>query len=188
VSVWQRHRRSWLGLLVFALAGVAMLGLYYLGFNGKARALEQRLENRQSEYAQLEQQLASVSETLTTMEADDRRMKELFGTLEDVPRRLTRYIRLVHQLSRRSGMTINGSVAFDADEIEEFGLAERSMRLEVVGNYNSFRRFINMMELSEEFLAVRDVQVRREKGSGGDLRIGLSVSTLFSAESQEPQV
>lgn len=188
MSIWLRRRWAWLGPLAFAVTGLLALGFYYLALNGKARALESRLESRTEVRDQLRGELEAAERTVARLHSDDQRVAELFGTIEDVPRRMTRYVRLVHDLTSRAELTITGSVGFGAEEIEEFGLAERSMQFEVAGNYNSLRRFINMLELSDAFLALRDIQVRVDSDRGGRLRAGLTVSTLFAAEgSAEPR-
>ncbi len=187
MSAWRRHRSSWLGPVLFAVLGLIALGSYYLAFNGKARALERRLENHRQSRDELHQQLQMVAESLAMMDADDQRIEQLFGTIEDVPRRLTRYIRLVHQLTERSGLEISGSVGFGSEENEDFGLAERTMDFDVRGDYDSFRRFINMLELSEEFLAVRDVRVQADRDNPNQLRVGISVSTMFAADPPVPE-
>lgn len=181
MSVWNRHRWSWLGPLLFAVGGLLLLGFYYLALNGRARALEQRLENRTEVRDQLRVELATATAAVDRLAADDSRVAELFGTIEDVPRRMTRYVRLVHRLTRRAGVEITGGVGFGGEEIEEFGLAERSMNFEIRGNYNQLRRFINMLELSDAFLALRDIQVTTDRDTN-QLRAGLTVSTLFAAE------
>lgn len=184
MSVWSRHRWTWLGPLLFAVGGLLLLGFYYLALNGRARALERRLENRTEVRDQLREELDAASAAVARLATDDARVAELFGTIEDVPRRMTRYVRLVHDLTNRSGVQITGSVGFGGAEIEEFGLAERSMNFEIRGNYNSLRRFINMLELSDAFLALRDIQVSTDRDSN-QLRAGLTISTLFAAEGAE---
>lgn len=188
MSVWSRHRWTWLGPLLFAVGGMLLLGFYYLALNGKARALESRLQDRIEVRDQLLGELATATAAVDRLAADDARVAELFGTIEDVPRRMTRYVRLVHELTKRAGVNITGGVGFGGEEIEEFGLAERSMNFEIRGDYNSLRRFINMLELSDAFLALRDIRVTIDRDTNV-LRAGLSVSTLFAAEgAPTPQV
>ena len=186
MSAWTRHRWRWLGPLVFALCGLLLLGFYYLALNGKARALERRLENRIEVRDDLQRQVGLAQAAVERLEADDMRVTELFGTIEDVPRRMTRYVRLVHQLTRRAGVKVSGGVGFGGEEIEDFGLAERSMDFEIQGDYDSLRQFINMLELSNAFLTLRDIQVRSDSRQGPNrLVAGLTVSTLFAAEGSE---
>lgn len=182
MSAWDRRRWAWLGPLLFAVSGLLVLGFYYLALDGEARALEQRLENRSEVRDRLLGGLQTAEASLSRLESDNRRVAKLFGTIEDVPRRVTRYVRLVHDLTQRSGLTITGSVGFGSQEIEEFGLAERSMQFEVAGGYDALRKFVNMLELSDAFLALRDIQVRVDRDQGNRLRAGLTVSTLFAAE------
>ncbi len=181
MSVWTRHRRAWLTPAVFAAVGLIALATYYVGFNNRARALDQRLEARRATKAELQRQVATASEYAETLATDQSREESLFGTIEDVPRRMTRYVRHVHELCQKSGLVIDGGIGFGSDELGDFGLAERSMEFDVVGDYDALRRFINFLEVSDSFLALRDIAVGVDRDNQ-QLKVGLTVSSMFAAD------
>jgi hypothetical protein len=66
-----------------------------------------------------------------------------------------------------------------------YGLVRRSIVFTVNGTYEELRRFVNFLELSDNFVTLEDVGLS-ERGSGGDLRIALRLSILVLAEGVDP--
>ncbi len=99
--------------------------------------------------------------------------------------RLTRILAEVRELATRSGLEPT-NVNYGKEELEDHGLLRRSIEFSVEGTYLEFRRFVNLLELSDSFLVLERVGLRGGEEGGPELRIALGVSTLFTSPEGEP--
>ena len=86
-------------------------------------------------------------------------------------------IREVWELTSTVGLQPS-SINYPEDPIVEYGLVKRTFSFTVRGNYAQLRRLINLLELTDSFLTLEEVQLAG-RGSDAQLRIGLRLSTLF---------
>jgi len=86
----------------------------------------------------------------------------------------------VQSLARKAGLDPR-SIAYPEPEIEDYGLVKRSFIFTVDGDYLALRKFLNLLELSDSFLTLEDASVS-EASKGQELRLSLTLSTLFTKE------
>lgn len=180
-GAWRAHTRRWVPALAFLAANLLLLSAYRLVLAGQAQLSSSRVERSQSELVRLaaeRQRLTASTERLrASREEIDRFYSERLSS-ENV--RLTRILAEVRALATRSGLEPT-SVNYGKEEIDGHGLLRRSIDFSVEGSYLEFRRFVNLLELSDSFLVLERVGLRGSDEGGTDLRITVGVSTLFTS-------
>ena len=88
-------------------------------------------------------------------------------------------IREVKELASNSGLQPAESISYPEESIEDYGLTKRSLVFSVQGSYAQLRRFINLLELSETFVVLEQINV---SGVSPNLTVSLRISTLFSGK------
>ena len=179
-SVWRVRSRWWVPGLVFLLVNVALLSGYRLVLAGQAQLRDSRIDRAQASLidatAERRRLEARLEEARSSREAIDQFFDERLSS-ENV--RLTRILAEVRELATRAGLSPR-SIKYGKEEIEDHGLVRRSIEFSVEGTYLEFRRFVNLLELTDSFLVLERVGLRGSDESGSNLRIALGVSTLFT--------
>lgn len=187
-GVWRKHLKWWLPPLIFLGANLMLLSAYRLVYAGQAQLRSSRLERSQAqllklrtEHARLERDLATVRASREAIDAfyDERLARE--------DERLTRILAEVRDLAGRAGLLPN-SFDYGKEDLEDHGVLRRSIEFNVEGGYLAFRRFVNLLELSDSFLVLEQVALRGADEGGTTLRIDLRVSTLFANTEQVAQL
>jgi type IV pilus assembly protein PilO len=181
-EVWRRRLWLWVPALVFFVANVVAFAVYQVGYAGQERSLEDRIEAQEGEMRQLAAQRqelqALVNRVGTNKEQVQRLYSERFATREE---RLTGITAEVWSLASKAGLALQ-DVNYPEEEIEDFGLIERSFIFTVEGTYGELRKFINLLELSPSFLTLQSVRLTGGGEDGPELRMDLTISTLFIRE------
>ena len=100
--------------------------------------------------------------------------------------RFAAFIREVRALADRAGLEHPPGYNYPEELPEEdWGLIKRSVVFQVVGTYQQLRTFINLLELSDEFIVLEGVQL---SDADARLSIGLTISTFFAGRDAEPSV
>jgi len=118
--------------------------------------------------------------------ASEEGLAEFYGRRLSTEREgLTRILAEIKDLCRRSGIPPT-SLAYERQELEGQDVSRRTITFSVDGSYAQLRQLINFIELSDSFLILDQVALRGKDVEETPLRISLSLSTLFTANSVAP--
>ena len=169
--------------LLFFLANIAGFAVYYVGYSGGVRSLESTLDSQEQRLRGLENQKQELQTQLTRVSTNERQVRQLYS--ERLPPRSQALVRVnaeVRNLASQAGLEYR-SISFPEDDIDKYGLIERSFVFSVEGTYPELRRFLNLLEVSRSFLTAREIKVAGNAGDEGpELRIDITLTTLFSRE------
>lgn len=184
-SIWRRRWVRWVPALVLAALNLGLLGFYFAYLAGSAGPRATRISRLTEEVARLTERQGALDVTLQRAETNRRRVGEMYAArLGSEAERLTKVISEVRKLARQAGIEPR-AVGYPKESLAEFGLVRQSMVFNVTGSYMALRQFVNLLELSEEFLILEEVRVV-DAGSGGqNVRLDLRVSTLFQRGDEE---
>jgi Tfp pilus assembly protein PilO len=186
-EIWRQRLWVWVPALVFFLANAGAFAVYKLGYAGRIESLQETLDEQQRQQQQLAAQQRSTQAMLARVRTNEQQVEQLYaGRLSTRSRRLTGITSEVKELAQKSGL-VPRSITYPEEDIEEFGLTKRSFVFSVEGTYVELRKFINLLEVSPSFLSLDEVTVAGNS-QGPELRIDLSLSTLFAKESEDAGV
>lgn len=180
-GAWRAHTKWWVPALAFLAANLLLLSAYRVVLAGQGQLRTSRIERSKAELVKLSaerQRLEETAEKVRTSRAEIDRFYSDRLSSENV--RLTRILAEVRTLATRSGLAPT-NINYGKEEIDGYGLLRRSIDFSVEGSYLEFRRFVNLLELSDSFLVLERVGLRESDDTGANLRINLGVSTLFAS-------
>lgn len=183
-TIWRQRPWVWGPALLFFLANLALFSTYRMVYAGKVENLRQTLQQREERLEDLRAEAAETEGLVRSARRTRRALVDLYDNrLANERTRFTKVTAEVRELARRSGLEPT-SMSYPTEEIEDYGLVKRYFTFSVSGTYVELRRFINLLELTPTFITLEQVSL-----SGGDqgdqLRIRLSLSTLFAEEGAE---
>lgn len=177
-GAWMERRWWWMPLLALLAVNLGALVWYALVYSGYARRVDQQLESRRGELARLEAVAESQRLAAERLRRNQAELAEFYQSrLAPPSERLTDVIREVWKLASTVGLEPS-AIASPQDDLAEYGLVKRSFSFTVRGSYAQLRRLINLLELTDSFLTLEEVQLAG-RGSEAELRISLRLSTLF---------
>jgi hypothetical protein len=170
-NIWQQRLAVWVPALGFLVINCIGLLVYEVGYANRVRTLQLDLgeQGKQLGAANAERQ---QREDLLRQAHDNRERilllyNEHFSTRR---RRLTGVTAEVQDLARRAGL-VPRSISYPEEQIQQYGLIKRSFVFSVDGTYADLRKFINLLEVSDSFLALEDIALNeaapRAGGPGG---------------------
>jgi type IV pilus assembly protein PilO len=180
-EIWRQRLWVWLPALIFFVANAVAFSIY-LGYAGRVERLESQLESQDKEMTKLTAERKEL-ETLVNRVRTNREQVEQLYSERLAPRslRLTSVSAEVNDLAGKAGLRPQ-AISYPEEEIEEYGLVKRSFIFTVDGTYAELRKFINLLELSGSFLTLEGVTLSGGDDQGPELRMDLSLSTLFTRE------
>jgi len=181
-EIWRRRLWVWLPALVFFLANAGAFTVYRLGYAGNVESLAQEIDTEKGELKKLEAERAELAQRIGRVAENRRQVEGLYKRFATRRQRLTEVTAEVQSLARKAGLDPARSISYPEQEIEDYGLVKRSFVFSVDGNYVDLRKFINLLELSDSFLTLEDASLS-ESSKGPELRINLTLSTLFTRDS-----
>lgn len=185
-EVWRQRPWIWVPALVFFLANAAGFVVYRLGYAGRVESLEHTLEDQKRRLQELEDQKKGLQIQLTRVSTNERQVQQLYAD-RFAPRsqRVTKVQAEVRTLAGRAGLEPR-AYSFPEDDLDKHGLIKRSFIFSVEGTYPELRQFLYLLEASRSFLTVEEINLAGNAGDdGSELRIDLSLSTLFARDAQE---
>jgi Tfp pilus assembly protein PilO len=183
-EIWRQRVWIWVPSLVFFLANAGAFAVYKLGYAGRVESLQETLNAQEETLRELAAQRRNLETMLARVRTNERQVEQLYAQrLSTRSLRLTGITAEVKDLAGKSGL-IPRAISYPEEDIEEFGLIKRSFVFSVEGTYVELRRFINLLEVSRSFLALDGVTVTGSP-QGPELRIDLSLSTLFASETAD---
>lgn len=179
---WRRMLKLWLPALVLVVLNLAILSTYRFLLAGEAQMGSARVQSLSDELEQLQSRRAALEQLVAKAEANRLRIREFrSGWLSTKRERLTRVISEVKELAQRAGVGAS-SFQYPEEVLEDHGLSRQSIVFSASGNYQSLREFINLIELSDQFLILEDVRLSEVGQEQSEVRVDFRVSTLFESD------
>ena len=190
-EIWRQRLWIWLPALLFFLANAVAFSIYRFGYADRVAALEEDLEETREQLQPLQNERARLERLLVEARTTETQMAQLYDRFSTRSQRMTSATAEVRSLVRKAGMNFR-SVTYPERQIEDFGLIKRSFVFSVSGTYAELRQLINLLELSPSFLILDEIRLSESTGEegeerGSDLRISLTLSTLFAGEPGESE-
>lgn len=187
-EIWRLRAWVWLPALLFFLANAVAFSVYRLGYAGQVKSLEADLGEVQKQLQPLSLRRKTLENRLQRASAAAAAVRELYDErFSTRSRRMTSVMAEVKSLARRAGLNPR-SISYPEQAIEDYGLVKRSFVFPVEGTYIELRQFLNLLELSDSFLTLEAVTLSESGGDQGpELRMNLTISTLFSRETGEEE-
>ena len=174
--IWRLRIWFWVGVGLCVI-NAALLSTYRGVYAGRFQALEEEIADVGNLRTRATQEVARREGQVATVEATRDRVESLYREGFATEReRLTDLIREVKELADRSGLR-PGSISYPEEQLEQYGLVEKSLVFTVEGNYTQLRRLIDELEMTDAFVALESISLSE---ATPNLRIDLRLSTLFS--------
>ncbi len=174
--VWRLRIWFWIGVGLCVI-NAGLLSTYRGVYAGRFQALEDEIAEVGNLRTRTTQEMARREGQVATVEATRSRVASLYREGFATEReRLTDLIREVKDLADRSGLP-PGSISYPEEQLEQYGLVEKSLVFTVEGNYTQLRRLINQLETTDTFVVLESISLSE---ATPNLRIDLRLSTLFS--------
>ena len=179
-ELWWQRRRLWLpGAVLVVAALLALLG-YRLALAGRVVLEAGEVSERREVLSDLSARRRAAEELLKRARGNRAALDAMYADrLGEQSRRLTAVMLQVRQLARQAGL--RGVQAFDYGDqpVEGLPLSRKSIGFSATGTYAQLRSFINLLELTESFLALEEIRVR-DSSQTGELELQVRLSTLFT--------
>ena len=188
-EIWRLRLWVWVPALVFFLANATAYVVYRFGFADRVESLNASLEERQKELEPLAAERTRLERLIQRSQRNDVEMRRLYDErFSTRSQNLTRVNAEVRKLARTAGLNPL-QIQYSENPIEAYGLVKRSFSFSVDGTYLELRKFINLLELSEIFLILEEVNLAGEEAEqGAELRIRLQLATLFARDGASAEV
>lgn len=179
--VWRRHLMLWLVPLIALVLGITSLGIYRASFAGRKESMDSLAEKAEAKWHALQEQRSQVESFLVRVETQKKSIdavyNERFATESE---RFTRFLREVRELARMAGLDPS-SFSYPNQVLESEGLVKRNVTFSISGSYEDLRRFVNFLELSDQFVTLEEISIAGQ----GQLDLRFSISTLFVLKDPE---
>jgi Tfp pilus assembly protein PilO len=182
-EIWRQRLWIWVPALLFFLANAAF-AVYELGYAGRIDSLNDTLSTQQAQIRDLGNKRKQMETMIARVRSNEAQVQQLYTDRLSTRRlRVTSITDEVKKLAREAGLAPK-SISYPEEEIQEYNLIRRSFNFSVQGTYAGLRKFVNLLEASHSFLSVDEATVA-SSSEGPELRIDLSLSTLFSRDDQD---
>lgn len=187
-EIWRMRLWVWVPALLFFLANAVAFSVYRFGYAGQVQSLEAGLGDVQEQLHPLSLKRKELERRLQRAGAAEAAVQRLYEErFSTRSQRLTAVTTEVKTLARKAGLNPR-ALSYPEKEIEDYGLVERSFVFGVEGTYLELRQFINLLEQSDSFLTLEAISLgEASSDQGPELRINLSISTLFTREGDPEQ-
>ena len=170
----------WAAPLAVVVLGILGIVLYQAAFAGNAQVLRRSLDRQASLLEELRAQRQTVERFLETTRAQGDATNILYlDHLATEAERFTKVLREVRQLAARSRLDPT-SFVYPENAVEEHGLMERGINFTVEGTYDQLRTFINLLEITDQFIILESVALTGGANERNPtLKIRLGLQTYF---------
>jgi len=183
-EIWRQRLWIWVPALVFFLANAGAFAYYTLGYAGQIRSLDDQLGRQASQVTELKAKNQQMQTMITRVQTNEAQVAQLYSTrLSTRSQGLTSVAVEFRKLAQESGLTPK-TITYSEEEIQDYGLIKRSFVFSVQGTYAELRKFISRLETSRSFFTVDEITVVNA-AEGQELRVDLSLSTLFSRDARD---
>jgi hypothetical protein len=161
-DIWRQRLWVWATALAFLLINCVGLVVYELGYSDRVKTLQIDLHDRGNRLAEARAERQRLEGQLRQVRINRERILQLYDEhFSTRRRRLTGVTAEVKDLAKRAGL-VPRSIAYPEEQIQQYGLVKRSFVFAVEGTYADLRKFINLLELSDSFLALEEVSLSGE--------------------------
>jgi len=183
-EIWRQRLWIWVPALLFFLANAGAFAVYTLGYAGQIGSLDDQLHRQADQVKELKAKNLQMQGMITRVQTNEQQVAQLYSTrLATRSQGLTSVTTEFRKMAQEAGLTPK-TITYTEEEIQEYGLIKRSFVFSVQGTYAELRKFIARLETSRSFFTVDDVTVVNA-AEGNELRIDLTLSTLFSRDPQD---
>lgn len=184
-DIWRERSWRWLIPLAFLVLNLLAFGIYRARFAGGVEQLEAQYAADAAALAQLQESRVRAGELMQRAERQQAEIDQLyevrFATEDE---RFTDLLREVRQLARSAGLD-PGSYSYPETELSDFSLVQRNVNFPVEGTYEQLRTFLNLLELSDQFVTLTQVSLSSSSNSR-TLGVRLSLITYFRDSGFDP--
>lgn len=174
---WRRSLWLWAIPVAVCLLNLLVLGFYYSVYAGEVERLEASNLKARNELASLRQQSEKIEAYLGRIEAQGDDIQRLYDEhFQTEAERFTKVLQEVKKLARDAGLDPT-AFSYPQEVLENQGLIQREIQFSVEGTYRQVRTFINVLELTDEFLTLSGVSL--SEGGSDRLSIRLRLTTVF---------
>lgn len=200
-EIWRQRLWVWVPALLFFLANATAYTVYRFGFADRVASLQEDLKAQKDQLDPLVARKQKYEALLARSRRNDAEIRRLYAeSFSTRKQRLTNITAEVKSLARKAGLDPK-ALSYPEEQIQQYGLIKRSFVFSVEGSYVNLRKFINLLELSNSFLTLEAINltpgtgnqpVRSRSGAvqapaGSELRISLTLSTLFARDPNDPE-
>jgi hypothetical protein len=201
-EIWQQRLWVWVPALVFFLANATAYTVYRFGFADRVASLQEDLKAQKDRLDPLVARKQKLEALLARSRRNDQEIRKLYAeSFSTRKQRLTNITAEVKSLARKAGLDPK-ALSYPEEHIQQYGLIKRSFIFSVEGSYVNLRKFINLLELSNSFLTLEAINLTPGAGDqpvksrtgvvqailpGSELRISLTLSTLFARDPNDPE-
>lgn len=183
-EIWRQRLWIWVPALLFFLANAGAFAVYKLGYAGRIESLQEELDNQAQTLKKLNGDRLQMATMIARVQTNETQVEQLYtDRLSTRSLRLTSITAEVKKLARDAGL-VPKAISYPEEEIQEYNLIRRSFIFSVEGTYANLRKFVILLETSHSFLTVDEATVAHN-AEGQELRIDLTLSTLFARDAQD---
>ena len=194
IESWRRHLWLWLVPAGFCVLNLLGFALYRSAFAGKVERLESQYQNGLDQRDAMRDEQVVIEDFLSRLEAHREETDGLYSEyFQTEARRFTRVIQEVKQLARQAGLQ-PASLSYPRKDFSAFDLVQRNISFNVEGTYDQLRKFMNFLEITDQFVTLESVSLGESGSSRRNptLGINLVLSTMFAtreveSRSEEPK-
>jgi type IV pilus assembly protein PilO len=174
----------WVPALLFFLANAGAFAYYTLGYAGQIRSLDDQLRRQAGQVTELKAKNQQMQTMITRVQTNQQQVEQLYSSrLSTRSQGLTSVAVEFRKLAQEAGLTPK-TITYSEEEIQDYGLIKRSFVFSVQGTYAELRKFVSRLENSRAFFTVDEITVVNA-AEGQELRVDLSLSTLFSRDARD---
>ncbi|MGH9459290.1 MAG: type 4a pilus biogenesis protein PilO [Thermoanaerobaculia bacterium] len=181
--IWREKKWLLIGLGVAFVVNLVFFVTYRLRFEQRVDGFEATLDRTQAQLAGARQQRVAAERELATYRQVVRTVDQVYDQWWATPdERLTPLLVEMRELAKRANLQ-PPSVSYDIGserrdgETSTFGIS-----FGVRGTYDDIRRFINLVELSDQFVIIEEIGLADSSGVEGTLHLTIRLRTLFKNE------
>ena len=187
--IWREKRVLLIVLGVLLLANTVFFFTYRVRYQSRLTDLDERMEQAETRLAEARASRVKAEQTYRSykqIEADVAKIyNEHWATQTE---RLTPMIAEVKRLTQASSL-VPATIGFSLTEVKteapggpsrkgrSVGAKEVGISFGVAGTYEQVRRLINLLELSRQFVILKQISLAQREGN--TLQFNLDVKTLF---------
>lgn len=189
-DIWRERPWTWIVPLAFVVLNLLVFGVYRARYAGGVEKLEARYQGDAQVLAQLQESVAEAERLLERARRQQEEIDLLYSAhFSTESERFTDLLREVRSLARTAGLD-PGTYNYPETELDEFSLLQRQVNFAVSGTYEQLRTFLNLLELSDQFVALEQVALGGNTSTGGSspvLNVQLSLTTYFLDTGFDPE-
>lgn len=184
-AAWRARPWLWGLALGFLLLNLGLFMFYRVAYAGQVEVLQDRFNAENESYQQLREQRETLEGYLDRVKDSSDGISELYlNHFETEAERFTRASAELKRLARTAGLDPS-SFNYASQDLGEMELRRLGITFSVEGTYDQVRRFINFLEIGEQFFILEQMTVNASSDRGQAdprLSINVSVSTVFASD------